>query len=504
MTQTNPEPNPQRERRQVNLAVRAKYDSAQTTPSNARHWENADGLSPVASNSEEVRRVLRERSRYEIANDAIAEGIIGTLVDDTVGTSPRVQLTGHDGVETDTDKAVEREFRRWARADKLAQKTRLARRSKAASGEVFAVLVSAGRVQSLRAGVELSVKLVEADQVATPHVYLNKADQVSGIEYDRYNNPTWYHILKEHPGAYGGYMGAAAMNRVPANLVLHYFAPKRPGDARGIPEITPALPIFAQRRRYTLATLEAAEQIANIAGVLQTDAPADGEADDVTPGETMDLERGQLMALPYGWKFGQADPKQPTATFVQFQNAIIGEMARCFRMPFNVAAGNSSSYNYASGRLDHQAYAKAIKVERAEIVDVMLDPIFWAWFEEAALVRGLLPKEARTAQYRERLRTTWYFDGSGHVDPVKEAQGQKIRLETGTTTLAIEAAREGHDWRELVDQRATEQEYMRSKGLALGDAQAPGQSPPDPGDESDLEDKIDEKLDEKTKQQEAQ
>ena len=32
-----------RERRQVSLAVRAKYDAAQTTPSNARHWANADG-----------------------------------------------------------------------------------------------------------------------------------------------------------------------------------------------------------------------------------------------------------------------------------------------------------------------------------------------------------------------------------------------------------------------------------------------------------------------------
>jgi hypothetical protein len=34
-----------------------------------------------------------------------------------------------------------------------------------------------------------------------------------------------------------------------------------------------------------------------------------------------------------------------------------------FRSPFNVAAGNSSGYNYASGRLDHQTYFKAIRVD---------------------------------------------------------------------------------------------------------------------------------------------
>jgi hypothetical protein len=36
-------------------------------------------------------------------------------------------------------------------------------------------------------------------------------------------------------------------------------------------------------------------------------------------------------------------------------------------MPFNVAAGNSSGYNYASGRLDHQTYFKAIRVEQAQL-----------------------------------------------------------------------------------------------------------------------------------------
>jgi len=247
-----------------------------------------------------------------------------------------------------------------------------------------------------------------------------------------------------------------------------------------VPEITPALPLFAQRRRYTLATLEAAEQIANVAGVLQTDAPADGEADEVTAGETIDIERGTLLSLPYGWKMGQADAKQPTASYVQFQNAIIAEMARCFNMPFNIAAGNSSGYNYSSGRLDHQAYHKSLQVERFEIIEVLADPIFFAWFEEARLVPGLLPQAARSDAYRAQLSTKWFFDGQGHVDPVKEAQGQTIRLQNGTTTLAIEAAREGHDWHDLVDQRAAEQEYIASKGLAPA---APAPSEPDPGDE---------------------
>ncbi|HOF17398.1 MAG TPA: hypothetical protein PK082_00685, partial [Phycisphaerae bacterium] len=43
--------------------VRAKFDSAQTTPDNRRHWANADGLAADAAANPEVRRILRNRSR---------------------------------------------------------------------------------------------------------------------------------------------------------------------------------------------------------------------------------------------------------------------------------------------------------------------------------------------------------------------------------------------------------------------------------------------------------
>jgi hypothetical protein len=71
-----------------------------------------------------------------------------------------------------------------------------------------------------------------------------------------------------------------------------------------------------------------------------------------------------------------------------------------FRSPFNVAAGNSSGYNYASGRLDHQTYFKAIRVEQAHLEDVVLDRILAAWFDEAALIPGLLPASLARISHR--------------------------------------------------------------------------------------------------------
>ena len=54
------------------------------------------GLSAAAANSPDVRRILRNRSRYEIANNSYARGITLTLANDVVGTGPRLQMLTAD------------------------------------------------------------------------------------------------------------------------------------------------------------------------------------------------------------------------------------------------------------------------------------------------------------------------------------------------------------------------------------------------------------------------
>ncbi len=52
--------------------IRARYDAAQITDENRRHWAMADSLSAKQANSVGVREVLRRNSRYECANNSYA------------------------------------------------------------------------------------------------------------------------------------------------------------------------------------------------------------------------------------------------------------------------------------------------------------------------------------------------------------------------------------------------------------------------------------------------
>jgi lambda family phage portal protein len=445
--------------------IRAKFDSAQTTPENRRHWANADYLSADAAANPQVRQTLRNRARYEVANNSYARGIVLTLANDVIGTGPRLQMLLGDGADAGANQVIEREFAAWAKAVDLAGKLRTMRMARAQDGEAFALLVSN---DSLDSPVKLDLRLIEADQVTTPGLTLPKTGSVDGVVFDEFGNPAEYHVLKNHPGGAAGVVGQD-YDKVPAVSVIHWFRADRPGQSRGLPDILPALPLFAQLRRYTLAVIAAAESAANIAIFMKTNAPAGGEAAEVEPMATMEFEPNMAVFGPEGWEPSQIRAEQPATTYGEFKHEILNEIARCLNMPFNVAACNSSGYNYASGRLDHQTYFKSIRVEQAHVEAVVLDRILDAWMAEAVKVFGLGNLDAWPHQ--------WFWDGHEHVDPAKEATAQATRLASHTTTLAAEYARQGKDWETELRQRAKEVALMKELGLTMAEAQPKAPAP---------------------------
>ena len=465
--------------------VRARYDLAQTTVDNRKHWAAADGLSAIAANSPSVRRILRNRSRYEVGNNGYFDGMGTTLANDSIGAEIRLQVrTGNRAA----DSRIETLWSEWAEAVGLGEKLWTMRLAKFEDGEAFAMLITNPKLQS---PVQLDLRLLEADQVSSPYLQLESPTGVDGIEFDAAGNPIAYHVLKQHPGDPFLVAGSPLdYYRVAAENMLHYFRVRRPGQARGIPECTSTVGLSASMRRYTGAVVAAAETAADLAMVIESSAPASGADEDdqeeVTAMETIELEKNQATVLPKGWKLGQARSEQPTTTYAQFKHEVIGEAARPVCMPYNIAAGDSAGYNYASGRLDHQTYYRAQRIERALLRRRVLEPLFRDWFRELALVARVMKIALPVALWQ--IQRTWLFDGHEHVDPVKEASAQKTRLESHTTTLAREYGAQGLDWEEELEQAAREKERMEQLGLSAPPPADPEPEPPQDADDPDEQD----------------
>jgi len=465
--------------------LNARYDAAQTTAENIRHWAMADALSADASMSPEVRRTLRNRSRYEVANNSYAKGMLLTMVGDCIGTGPRLQLQTSD---SRNNRQVELDFERWAEKVDLAAKLRAMRMAKATDGEAFALLVNNPKLDH---EVKLDIRLIEAERVTTPYLKRNVkfVNAIDGVEFDGYGNVKCYYVLKNHPGDISFKLDD--YERVPADAMIHWYRQDRPEQHRGIPEITPALPLFAQLRRYTLAVLAAAETAADFAAVIYTDAPANGEAMPLDPMDVIPLQKRMATVLADGWKLGQIKAEQPATSYPEFKREILGEIGRCLQIPVNIVTGDSSRHNYASGRLDHQVYFKALKIEQDHIALAVLDRLFDAWYREYELLNGQsqylhyvpvtngngLSRRRGSVEPPARLRA-WFWDGQEHVDPAKEANAQGTRLVNLTTNLATEYARQGKDWEIELRQIAKERALMQELNLTAVDPTKP-EKPPD-------------------------
>lgn len=463
--------------------LRAYYDAAQTTDETSRLNQLADNLSAKAANNFAVRRQLRAWARYEIANGGFARGIIDTCVQDLIGVGPKPRVTvrdpktGQPEASEERSHAVERKFKGWFHAVGGLAKLRTIAMAKKTDGEGFLVLTTYERVED---PVKLYPRDVECDQITTPSNGYGQTLWVDGMVIDRLGQPISYDMLRMHPGDYFySNLNPWEFDRIPAKYVIQWFKKTRPGQLRGVPELTPALELFGRLRSYSKAVLGAAEIAADFAAVLETEA---GANDDTTsqennpgllPFDQSPIDRQVMTALPGGAKLNQLKPQQPAQSYEMFQYCILCEACRAINIPLNVALGSSQRFNFSSARLDHLNYRAGLRVERRECEIFVLTRLFFAWLEEALLIPGYLP-DGLTA---DMIEVTWHWPGWADQDPLKDAQADTERLKNGTTTEAELAAEQGHDWenrmRQRVKEKALEQRLEKEAGIAPPPAPAP-------------------------------
>jgi capsid protein len=371
------------------------------------------------------------------------------------------------GMDADESRFIESAWHDWADAVDLQAKLWSLHWARVQDGEGFAPLID-----NPHHGHEifLDIRPIECDRVQSRAFYNSDEDRdLDGVRLDSFGNVVAYRVLRQHPGGtYLTYNDGA--ETISADAMLHWFRALRPEQKRGVPEITPALPLFAQLRRYTLATIRAAEAVAEWTLFLTTDASAYSQTGDPEgpssieegPFYPFEFDYGMMTTLPEGWKPFQLKAEQPASTYQMFKRQILTEIARCLNVPYNIAACDSSDYNYASGRLDHQTYYRSIRVEQTRMERSILRRLFAAWLDEARLVYPQLSSA-------NGVTAKWFWDGREHVDPAKEANAQATRLGSLTTTLADEYARQGKDWEAEIEQIAREQARLRDLGLTVAE-----------------------------------
>jgi len=457
--------------------IRGHFDAATTSESMVDYYGSLDGMSARAAYSPGVRKVLREKARYEAANNCYCKGMISTYCDYVIGTGPTLQILTDDREYND---AVETKFHYWAQAINLYRKLWTLCFAFVQDGEGFGVFHTNYRIQN---PVKLDLQLIECDQITDDWDFTVDWKREDGLILDDFGNVVGYKMLPHHPGDSAWFEPMANPKTLPARDVIHVFRAERPGQLRGVPAIAPALMLYPHLRRWTMAALRAAEHVAKLSGVIKSTY----QVSDPLPADEFDaveIEENMLLTLPAGYDISQINPMQPSATYEMFKQEIVAEMARCMGMPYNIAAATNRQMNFASGKLDHTGWFKTVKIAEALFDDMAVDRAFARWHERAVLIDGYLPESPVEFDPRTGAPPhVWQWDGQELIDP-REAEAQATAVRNGLSTIPAEWAKKGKDAAEQLAAGAkalgmTLEEYQKRIADAIFD---PVQQPGKPGD----------------------
>ena len=430
------------------------YDAAQTTDANREHWRGADSLTPDQMNNPLTRAILRSRARYEFNNNPWLFGLVKQIAEDIVGTGARLQIENEDVSFATT---IVNDFTDWAAEVKLTKMLLNVKKAVARDGESFVLLTTRQRNKSK---VKLFPLIFSCDRVSSPIGQNSPEDNnIDGVIIDDCQVPIKYQISKQNPNV----AAISKWETVSADYIIHYFDQEYPEQHRGVPEYTPCLNDIALLRRYTKATLDKMENASNISGVFEPTEALESQIENTDdfaqkPFKKFVLPSRSFVFSPLGYRLKQYELGNPNDSQQSFALNVKIDCARCVLATRNVVTGDSSNYNYASGRLDFQSYFRAIQNIRADMEKEILNRIFIMWYAEYSA--GM--------ERRETPAFSWYWDGFAHVDPMKESKSEQLDMENGTRTLIDVCAEHGLNWKKQVDNRLTVEKYEREQREKLG------------------------------------
>ena len=488
---------------------RAVMPSAPYHAGDPVHRDMASWMPPLLSADASIlsnRNLIVARVRDMVRNNGWAAGMVRRYIDAVIGANLRLSASPDyralgitPEAAVDLADQMETAWRAWAsdplrrcdaaRHDTFGLMSGLMFRHKVTDGEDLGVLLW----REDRGPFATCLQVVDPDRLSNPNGMADRDTLRGGVELDDDGAAVAYQIRRGHPYDRSLSMGQAMVwDRVEREtpwgrpMVIHDFDRDQAGQHRGVSRLASALREAKMTDNYASAELQSAVINAILAAFIESPMDHSLLADvlespdeisayqknrmDFHGGRDITLNGARVAALFPGERFTFQSAARPSQQFEPFTSALKRNMAGSIGgQSYEQATLDWSKSNYSSARGGIVEAAKTVIADRFAFETRTVLPVYLAVMEEA-IDRGYvtLPDGApdlydAPAAY---LRARWIGPGQGWIDPVKEAQAAKVRMDGMLSTLEAEAAAQGLDWQDVIQQRARERAAMEAAGLA--------------------------------------
>jgi lambda family phage portal protein len=299
-----------------------------------------------------------------------------------------------------------------------------------------------------------------------------------GVEMDIYGAPIAY-WFKQYNGSfqvslYQNYYSGERI-RIPAEEIIHGFPMYFAGQTRGWPLMVPSMMALKMLGGYNQAVVVGARAGACQIAAIQTETTdggfsgSDGKTEEGAP--MVEMEPGMMMRLGPGETLKEFNPTQPTALYDPFEKAVLRSISIGTGYTYVQFTGDLSGVNYSSMRAGALEDREEHKYLQSLMITHFAEPVFEGWLPPA-LATGVIPLPLTKIDKFSKCKFTgrrWDW-----VDPQKEAEGAKIRIEQGLDTVTNILAEQGKDIEDVLRERQEELAMAEKYGVKL----------PEPGDQS--------------------
>jgi capsid protein len=143
---------------------------------------------------------------------------------------------------------------------------------------------------------------------------------------------------------------------------------------------------------------------------------------------------------------------------------ILRAISAALGLPYELVAKDFSKTNYSSARAALLEARRYFKVRQEWLAQKLCQPV-WEMLLEEAYLRGELKANNFYDKRLDWVRARWIAPGWSWVDPLKEVKASKEAITGNISSLADEAAGQGKDWEEILEQRAREEQKRKELGL---------------------------------------
>lgn len=456
-------------------SLRGFYDSGGRDRLNL-NWNATNASAEQADRSQ--RDIIRARARDLERNSDISESIVGSFERNVIGTGINLQakiLKDEDNEDEKLNKNIEELWKEWCKArncDVTGQQsfnemqTMAMRRLIIDGGIIFIKTYTKDGI------VPFSLQAREVDDLDTSRNTLpslkNKGNRiVGGIELNEYNKPVAYYLKTYSPD--GFYTGQS--ERVEANRVIFLWKKTRPTQIREISPLAKTMPRIKEVNEFVeaisvkerilacLSVFITKQHPTGIGRATQIDKQSGYQMKTISPGMIHELQPGESVSAvnPSGQSSNAKD-------FIMMQQRLAGSGQG---LSYETSSRDMSQVNYSSARQGLLEDQRTYSAWQNYIKDNLCDEVY-SEFIISAVLCGELDIKDFWRNKRKYLRHEWITSGWSWIDPLKEVNANKSAIAEGMDTLANICCARGLDWKEVLKQRAKEQEYAKSLGINIG------------------------------------